>query len=158
MVLLRDFRQDMGYALRMLGRNPGFAVVAVLTIALGIGINTTLFSIYNSGALKPLPVSEPGQVSASQALVYERRVRRYSVLLFIPGVRSPSRSQWSLCKRTLRAVRRRRFWAPYRARRKNCKASWFPRIILLYSECRQKSDVRSMSMQTVHWEQVLLPY
>src|SRR5215472_10417072 len=54
--------QDIWYALRMLGRNPGFAVVSVLTIALGIGINTTLFSIYNSVALKPLPISDPGRV------------------------------------------------------------------------------------------------
>src|SRR5215467_8186781 len=54
--------QDIWYALRMLGRNPGFTLVAVLTIALGIGINTTLFSIYNSVALKPIPVSDPGRV------------------------------------------------------------------------------------------------
>jgi macrolide transport system ATP-binding/permease protein len=54
--------QDIWYALRMLSRNPGFTLVAVLTIALGIGINTTLFSIYDSVALKPLPISDPGRV------------------------------------------------------------------------------------------------
>src|SRR5215471_3417756 len=62
MSLLKDFRQDVRYALRMLGRKPGFTLVAVLAIALGIGVNTALFSIYNSVALKLIPVKDPGQV------------------------------------------------------------------------------------------------
>jgi macrolide transport system ATP-binding/permease protein len=62
MTLIRDFRQDVRYALRMFGRKPGFTVVAVLTIALGIGLNTALFSIYNSVALKLIPVKDSGQV------------------------------------------------------------------------------------------------
>jgi predicted permease len=62
MTLIRDFRQDVRYAFRMLGRKPGFTIVAVLAIALGIGVNTALFSIYNSVALKLIPVKDPGQV------------------------------------------------------------------------------------------------
>jgi predicted permease len=62
MSLLKDFRLDVRYALRMLGRKPGFTLVAVLAIALGIGLNTALFSIYNSVALKLIPVKDAGQV------------------------------------------------------------------------------------------------
>ena len=53
---------DFRYALRMLRRNPGFTVVAVVTLALGIGVNTTLFTAYNAAVLKPLPVSDPDRV------------------------------------------------------------------------------------------------
>lgn len=59
---LETLARDFAYAFRMLGKNPGFTSVAVLTLALGIGTNTTLFSAYNALALKPLPVSDPGTV------------------------------------------------------------------------------------------------
>ena len=60
---LIDLGRDVRYGVRLLARHPGFTLVAVLTLALGIGANTAIFSLINSVMLRPLPVRDPGRLA-----------------------------------------------------------------------------------------------
>jgi hypothetical protein len=62
-LLVDELAEDLRNGFRQIARNPGVTAIAVLTLALGIGANTALFSIFNSLILRPLPVRDPGSLA-----------------------------------------------------------------------------------------------
>ncbi len=69
-MLLEHLLRDVAYALRVFLRNPGFTLVAVVSLALGIGVNALVFSAVNAIVLRPLPVQNPGQLVFLENGVY----------------------------------------------------------------------------------------
>jgi predicted permease len=66
---IEDFVQDIRYGTRMLARTPAFTTVAVLSLALGIGANTAIFTIFDAALLRPLPVDRPDGLRTTNLVV-----------------------------------------------------------------------------------------
>src|ERR1700753_2611180 len=60
---MRGFWQDIRYAMRSLRNAPGFAIIAIVTLGLGMAVNTTVFSVINGLLLRSLPVPHPEQIT-----------------------------------------------------------------------------------------------
>jgi predicted permease len=121
------FLQDIRYALRMLRKNPGFAAAAVLTLALGIGANTAIFTVINAVLLRPLPFQHPERLVALWESNPEQEIGR-------AAVSPPNFVDWSSQSRTLEQIAAYRYWgfvlsggdAPERIAGARVSASLFP--------------------------------
>jgi predicted permease len=78
---MQTLLQDLRYGARMLRRQPGFTLIAVLTLALGIATNTALFTIYNAFVLKPLPLKEPDRIA--KIIGYDRDGKRKQLFSYL---------------------------------------------------------------------------
>lgn len=89
---MNSFWQDLRHSLRMLPKNPGFTIVSVITLALGIGANTTIFSVINALILNPPTFRDPDRVVAIWKTPTDQRLERPVSYLNLQDWRARNRS------------------------------------------------------------------
>src|SRR4029453_13231034 len=93
--VMTGFVQDIRYALRALARAPGFSAVAILTLGLGIGATTIVFSLVDGILLKPLPIVDPDRVVLARSVATDKSEMSVSFPDFQDWV---ARARW--CEKT----------------------------------------------------------
>jgi putative ABC transport system permease protein len=88
-VWIEQLLQDVRYGFRVLRRNPAFTTVVILTLALGIGVNTAVFSVVNAVLLRPLPYPD-----AERVVAYSDGVSKSKAENFKPGIAGADFSEW----------------------------------------------------------------
>ena len=125
--LVETFFHDIRYALRMLRKNPGFTAAAVMTLALGIGGNTAMFSVINAVLLRALPFHNPERLVTLRESSPQHEMER-------AAVSPPNFVDWSIQSQTLEHIAAYRYWGfvltggdePERIRGARVSASLFP--------------------------------
>ena len=107
-LLVDELAEGLRNGFRQIAWNPGFTAIAVLTLALGIGANTALFSIFNSLILRPLPVRDPGSLALLTEAAHGRirsGTRSRSGRPSCSTARSPGLRRGSTCRPAVRPNR-----------------------------------------------------
>jgi len=94
--VVHSLLQDTRYGLRLLRKSPGFAAVAVTTLALGIGANTAIFSVVNAVMIRPLPYRDPSRLVSITEIWHKEQDRA-----FVP---SPDYTNWSAQARSFTEI------------------------------------------------------
>ena|SRR5436190_4921123 len=111
---MKNLTQDVRYALRMLTKSPGFTIVAVLTLALGIGANAAIFSVVNGLFLNPPGVRDPDRVVALRARYGKLGLK--SIVISAPGLAQVNENRQIVQSSALELQRRaedKRTWYPH---------------------------------------------